>query len=66
MIFLGQNGKKKQKREYKFRPALIIGVAAFIFLVSFLAYMLDTRLEDVVKQETGSSVVTHDTTFEKE
>ncbi len=63
---MGQNGKKKQKREYKFRPALIIGVAAFIFLVSFLAYMLDTRLEDVVSRETGSSVITHDTTFEKE
>ncbi len=57
---------EKKKHKFKFRPALMIGAAIFIMLVSFLAYMLDTKLEDVVAEETGSSVITHDTAYDSE
>ena len=57
---------ENKNKKYRFRPALMIGVAVFILLVSFLAYMLDTKLEDVVAKETGSSVITHDTAYDSE
>ena len=33
-------------------------------LISFCAYMMNTTLEEVLENETGSSVVTHDYTYE--
>ena len=33
-------------------------------LISFYAYMMNTTLEGVLENETGSSVVTHDYTYE--
>lgn len=53
---------KKKKNGYRLDIVLI--VSFFVLLISFCAYMMNTTLEDVLKNETGSSVVTHDYTYE--
>ncbi len=54
--------KSKKKKSFRLDIALILGF--FILLVSFCAYMLNTSLEDVLEEEYGTSIVTHDYTFE--
>ena len=52
------NDNKKKKNSYRLDIVLI--VSFFVMLISFCAYMMNTTLEN----ETGSSVVTHDYTYE--
>ena len=54
------NDNKKKKNGYRLDIVLI--VSFFVMLISFCAYMMNTTLEEVL--ETGSSVVTHDYTYE--
>lgn len=53
---------KEKKNGYRLDIVLI--VCFFVLLISFCAYMMNTSLEDVVEKETGSSVVTHDYTYD--
>ena len=55
------NDNKKKKNGYRLDIVLI--VSFFVMLISFCAYMI-TTLEEVLENETGSSVVTHDYTYE--
>ena len=52
------NDNKKKKNGYRLDIVLI--VSFFVMLISFCAYMMNTTLEEVLENETGSSVVTHD------
>ena len=56
------NDNKKKKNGYRLDIVLI--VSFFVMLISFCAYMMNTTLEEVLENETGSSVVTHDYTYE--
>lgn len=56
------NDNKKKKNGYRLDIVLI--VSFFVMLISFCAYMMNTTLEGVLENETGSSVVTHDYTYE--
>ena len=56
------NDNKKKKNSYRLDIVLI--VSFFVMLISFCAYMMNTTLEEVLENETGSSVVTHDYTYE--
>ena len=57
------NDNKKKKNSYRLDIVLI--VSFFVMLISFCAYMMNTTLEEVLENETGSSVVTHDYTYEQ-
>jgi len=59
----GKNKKVKKKKRFRLDIALII--AFFLLIVSFSAYMINTDLEDVLEEEYGESIVTHDYTYEK-
>lgn len=56
------NDNKKKKNGYRLDIVLI--VSFFVMLISFCAYMINTTLEGVLENETGSSVVTHDYTYD--
>ncbi len=56
------DNKKEEKNGYRLDIVLI--VSFFVMLISFCAYMMNTTLEEVLENETGSSVVTHDYTYE--
>ena len=47
-----------------FMLSVVLIVSFFVMLISFCAYMMNTTLEEVLENETGSSVVTHDYTYE--
>ncbi|WP_295210566.1 hypothetical protein [Ruminococcus sp.] len=55
---------KDNKKKKGFRIDLVLIVSFFVLLISFCAYMMNTTLEDVVKEETGKPVITHDYTYE--
>ncbi|WP_294409363.1 hypothetical protein [uncultured Ruminococcus sp.] len=57
----GKNRKEKKKR---FRLDIALIIAFFILLASFSAYMINTTLEDVLTEEYGAPIVTHDYTYE--
>jgi len=59
---MSENKKVKKKNRFRLDIALILGF--FVMLVSFCAYMLNTSLEDVLEEEYGTSIVTHDYTYE--
>ncbi|MBR1422487.1 MAG: hypothetical protein IJ571_03485 [Ruminococcus sp.] len=52
------------EKKYRFRLGLVLLISFVILAVSFCAYMMNTTLEEVLESETGSSVITHDTTFD--
>ena len=54
--------KKDKKDKNRFRVDIIVIVSFFVLLVSFCAYMINTELDDVLKNDFGNSVVTHDNT----
>ena len=54
--------KKDKKDKNRFRVDIIVIASFFVLLVSFCAYMINTELDDVLKNEFGNSVVTHDNT----
>ena len=49
---------QKQKR-MKYRLGLLVIISFVIMLISFLAYMTNTTLEEVLYDERGVQVVTH-------
>ena len=49
---------QKQKR-MKYRLGLLLIISLVIMLMSFLAYMTNTSLEEVLYDERGVQVVTH-------
>lgn len=55
-----------KKTNGKFRIDIILIVSFFVLLVSFCAYMIETDLNDVLNDEYGSSIVTHDYTYDSE
>lgn len=57
---------EKKKVNGKFRIDIVLIVSFFVLLVSFCAYMIETDLTDVLNEEYGSSVVTHDYTYDSE
>lgn len=52
------------KKKFRYRIDILIIISIFILLITFCAYMINTRLEDTLKAERGQDVVTHDYTFE--
>ncbi len=56
--------EEKQKKKKGFRIDIVLIAGLFVLLISFCAYMMNTTLEDVLKDEYGSSIVTHDYTYE--
>ncbi len=56
--------KSVEKKRTRFRIDIIAIVAVVIFVLTFCAYMINTRLEDVLAQQRGGEIVTHDYTFE--
>ena len=55
---LGVRKMQKQKR-MKYRLGLLLIISFVIMLMSFLAYMTNTSLEEVLYDERGVQVVTH-------
>ena len=55
---LGVRKMQKQKR-MKYRLGLLLIISLVIMLMSFLAYMTNTSLEEVLYDERGVQVVTH-------
>ena len=51
--------KTKQKR-MRFRLGLLILLSIIAMLIAFCAYMMSTSLEEVLYDERGVQVVTHD------
>ena len=49
----------KRKRKGRYRLDLMIIMSVFILIVSFLAYMGNTSLEDVLKDKYPEGVVLH-------
>ena len=60
--YFGEDLMNDNKNSYRLDIVLI--VSFFVMLISFCAYMMNTTLEEVLENETGSSVVTHDYTYE--
>ncbi len=58
------SGEKKEKRKGRFRLDIALIISFFILLISFSAYMINTTLEDVLKEESDTPIVTHDYTYE--
>lgn len=56
--------EENQKKKKGFRIDIVLIAGLFALLISFCAYMMNTTLEDVLKDEYGSSIVTHDYTYE--
>lgn len=52
------SGEKKKVK--LFRPVLALVIGLLIMLISFGTYMVHTTLEDVLEEEYGIPVVTHD------
>ncbi len=57
-----ENGSSGKKYRYRFDILLILSAA--ILLITFCAYMINTRLEDTLYRKRGVEVVTHDYTYE--
>lgn len=57
------NKKKSKEKKNRFRIDIALIIAFFLLIVSFSAYMINTTLEDVLRDE-GQSFVTHDYTFD--
>ena len=51
--------KMQKKKRMKYRLGLLVIISFLIMLMSFLAYMANTSLEEVLYDERGVQVVTH-------
>lgn len=49
-----------KKNKMRFRFDLILVFSLFVLLISFCAYMINVSLENVLKEELGSEVITHE------
>ena len=56
--------KKKNKRKLEYRIDLVALAALFVLIVTFCAYMMNTSITDVISEERGESVITHDYTYD--
>lgn len=59
-----RKGKTRKEKKKRFRLDIALIIAFFILLASFSAYMINTTLEDVLTEEYGAPIVTHDYTYE--
>lgn len=59
-----RKGKTRKEKKKRFRLDIALIIAFFIMLASFSAYMINTTLEDVLTEEYGAPIVTHDYTYE--
>lgn len=56
----------KKKRRERMRLDIAIGLGLLVMVVTFLAYMLDTSLEDVLERERGEgAIITHTVSQDK-
>ncbi len=53
----------KNKKKLSYRIDILALAAIFIFLVTFLAYMMNTSVVDVLKDERKAEIITHDYTY---
>ena len=56
-----ENNTLTKKGRFRLDIALIVGI---IMIISFSAYLINTDLEDVLEDELGGNVVTHDYTYD--
>ncbi len=52
------------KNRIKFRYDILILISLFILLVIFSAYMMNTPIFDVLEDQRGVEVITHDNEYE--
>lgn len=57
--------EKKKKRRNRLRVEIILLVWAVVLLLTFVAYMASTSLEDVLERERGEGVIITHSTSEK-
>lgn len=57
-----ENNTLTKKGRFRLDIALIVGL--IIMIISFSAYLINTDLEDVLEDELGGNVVTHDYTYD--
>lgn len=57
--------KKSSNKKIKYRIDLVGLAALFVLIVTFCAYMMNTSITDVVSEERGESVITHDYTYDE-
>mgnify|MGYP006974692594 CR=1 FL=1 len=53
-----------EKNRIKFRYDILILISLFILLVIFSAYMMNTPIFDVLEDQRGVEVITHDNEYE--
>lgn len=51
---------RKNKKKSRFRLDIVLIISFFIFLISISMYMINTDLDDVLEEEYGTPIVTHD------
>lgn len=51
---------RKNKKKSRFRLDIVLIISFFIFLISISMYMINTDLDDVLEEEYGAPIVTHD------
>lgn len=56
--------EQETKKRFRYRIDIIAIIALFVLTVTFCAYMMNTGLEETLKNERGAEIVTHDYTFE--
>ena len=52
------------KKRIKFRYDILILISLFILLIVFSAYMMNTPIFDVLEDQRGVEVITHDNEYE--
>ena len=50
---------KTKKKKNRYRLGIVIIVSLFILIVSFVAYMNNTTLEDVLNDKYDNNIVVH-------
>lgn len=51
---------RRNKKKSRFRLDIVLIISFFIFLISISMYMINTDLDDVLEEEYGAPIVTHD------
>ena len=52
------------KKKIRYRLDIILLVSLFVLLVVFSAYMMNTSVFDVLEEERGAEIITHDNEYE--
>lgn len=52
------------KKKIKYRFDIILLISLFVLLVIFSAYMMNTSVFDVLEEQRGTEVITHDNEYE--